>query len=502
MTAFAGLVAGEPSDEALVAAVHPAHWLTPTPPACYDLVVIGGGTAGLVAAAGAAGLGARVALVERHLLGGDCLNVGCVPSKALLHAARVVQGARAGAAYGLRAADALPDFGAVMTTLRARRAHLARHDAAARFRDLGVDVFLGAARFAGTDRVEVAGTTLRFARAVIATGARAAAPLVPGLADAGYLTHETVFGLVDRPRRLIVIGAGPIGCELAQAFCRLGSEVTVLARDPGLLPKEDRDAAAIVERRLAAEGVRFELGVELVGALRRGADKVVVYRRGDQTHEVAADELLVAVGRAANIEGLDLEAARVEFDRKGVTVDDRLRTSNRRIFAAGDVCSPYQFTHAADAMARLVLRNALFFGRARASALVIPWATCTSPEVAHVGVSAAAAAARGLTTHAVALADVDRAFLEDDTEGFVRIHADRKGRIHGATIVAANAGDLIGEVALAMTHGLGLGALSSTIHPYPTRAEALRKLGDAYQRTRLTPRVKRWLARIIRWRRR
>jgi pyruvate/2-oxoglutarate dehydrogenase complex dihydrolipoamide dehydrogenase (E3) component len=486
MTAFQGLLADDPHDAELVASVHPARWQAPAPAPRYNLVVVGAGTAGLVCAAGAAALGARVALVERELMGGDCLNYGCVPSKALIHEARIAHTTGRSA-----------DFAALMARLRARRAHIGHHDSAERFRGLGVDVFLGHARFTACDRLDVGGATLRFARAVIATGARAARLPVPGLGDVGYLTNETVFALTARPRRLAVIGAGPIGCELAQAFRRLGAEVTVVALDPRVLPKDDPDAAALVHRRLESEGVRLVLGTRLARVERRGPDKVIVHDRG----EVIGDEILVAAGRQPNVENLGLETAGVAHGKTGITVDDRLRTSNRRIYASGDVCSRFQFTHAADAMSRIVLRNALFFGRARASALVIPWASYTDPEVAHVGVSADEARDQGLATLTVEMGEVDRAFLEDDPDGFARVHVDRKGRIRGATIVTRGAGDLIGEVSLAMTHGLGLPALSSTIHPYPTRAEVLRKLGDAYQRTRLTPGLRRWFARFLGWRR-
>lgn len=488
-------------DRALVAAVHPANWLAPTPRGRYNLVVIGGGTAGLVSAVGAAGLGARVALVERHFLGGDCLNFGCVPSKALLRAAQAAHDVRTAGVFGIAASDVRVDFGAAMERMRRLRAEIAPHDSAARLARLGIDVFLGDARFAGPDEIEVGGQRLRFARAVIATGARAAVPAVEGLAAVGYLTNETVFSLTELPRRLVVIGAGPIGCELAQAFRRFGSEVTIVDRAEHLLPREDPAAAAVIAARLSAEGIQTVLGASLVRAEPRSDGKALVVRTaaGDQT--LVADAILVATGRTPNTQGLGLHTAGIDVTDRGIVVDDRLRTTNRRVFAAGDVASRFAFTHAADAMARIVVQNALFFGRKRASRLVIPWCTYTDPEIAHVGVSAAEAAARGLTTLTVPIAELDRARLDGDTEGFARAHVDRKGRILGVTLVSRHAGESIGEAVLAMTRGIRIGALASTIHPYPTQAEALKRLGDAFQRTRLTPRVRGLFERLLRWRR-
>jgi pyruvate/2-oxoglutarate dehydrogenase complex dihydrolipoamide dehydrogenase (E3) component len=493
------LVAGDPADAALLDSVHPAAWPNPEARGRYNLVVIGGGTAGLVCAVGAAALGARVALIERHWLGGDCLNVGCVPSKAVIRAARAAHDARTAEAYavGVDAIDV--DFAAAMARMRALRAQLAPHDSAARLASLGIEVFFGAATFVGRDVVEVAGQRLRFARAVIATGARATVPAVPGLADAGYLTNETAFALTTRPARLVVLGGGPIGCELAQAFRRLGSEVVLVERSERLLPRDDRDAAAVVRDQLVAEGVELVLGATIVRVER---DRTLVVDRGHGEERVRADHLLVATGRTPNLEGLGLEAAGIVATAHGIEVDDHLRTANRRVFAAGDVASRFQFTHAADAMARIVIQNALFFGRKRVSALTIPWCTYTDPEVAHVGMSAEAAAQRAdLTTLTVPLAEVDRAVLDGETAGFARVHTDRRGRILGATLVSRHAGETIGELALAMTHGLGLGDLAATIHPYPTQAEAVRKLGDAYQRTRLTPRVRRLLGWLMQRRR-
>lgn len=495
-----------PDDEynrALVASVHPRNWVNPTPTGRYNLVVIGAGTAGLVTAAGAAGLGAKVALIERELMGGDCLNVGCVPSKALLRVARAAADVRDAGNYGVQVPPgARVDFPAAMARLRRLRAAASPKDAAARFAALGVDVFLGHGRFIATDGLEVNGTTLRFRRAVIATGARASAPPITGLTETGYLTNETVFSLTQLPRRLAVIGAGPIGCELAQAFARCGAAVSVLEVAPQILIREDRDAAARVQQALLRDGIHLILNCRIASAQRRGAEKVLQLEVDGARTELPVDEILVGVGRAPNVEGLNLEAVGVAYDSKaGVQVNDRLQTTNPRIYAAGDVCAPYKFTHMADAMARLVIRNALFFGRATASALTVPWCTYTDPEIAHVGLYEEEARQRGIPvrTFVQELNDVDRAILDGETDGFVKVHVrDGTDTILGATIVARHAGEMLAELTLAMVGGVGLGTIAETIHTYPTQAEAIKKIADAYNRTRLTPLVKsvfeKWLA--------
>ncbi len=499
------LLPNDSHNQLLVSHTHPVEWRNPVPSGRYNLVVIGAGTAGLVSAAGAAGLGAKVALIERHLLGGDCLNYGCVPSKALIRAARSAAEIRRAGEFGVRApAGVQMDFAAAMERMRRLRAGLSPNDSAERFRRLGVDVFFGEARFVDSSTVEVSGQKLEFARAVIASGARAADPGIPGLADVGYLTNEAVFSLTDLPAKLLVLGAGPIGCELAQTFRRFGSEVHLIQRGSKILPREDADAAAIIQHRFEQEGVGLHLGVQVVRAERSNGGKRLVGQRDGRPWSLEGDTILVGVGRKANVEGLNLEAAGVAYDANGIHVNDHLRTSNARIFAAGDICSTFKFTHAADAMARIVLQNALFFGRKRMSSLVIPWCTYTDPEVAHVGLTEAEAAQRGtlVDTFTVPFNENDRAILDGETEGFARIHV-RQGtdRIAGATVVASHAGEMMGEITLAMTRRIGLGALASTIHSYPTQAEAIKKLGDLYQRSRLTPRVAAILRTILRWRR-
>jgi pyruvate/2-oxoglutarate dehydrogenase complex dihydrolipoamide dehydrogenase (E3) component len=380
--------------------------------------------------------------------------------------------------------------------MRRLRADLSSVDSARRFAGLGVDVFLGHARFTGPDRVMVGDQMLRFRRAVIATGARAAVPPISGLAEAGYYTNETIFTLTERPGHLVVLGAGPIGCELAQAFARLGSRVTVLDRGERALSRDDADAARIVEASLRADGVTLEFGARVERVTRNPGRVRTRFTQGAQAREVECDAILVAAGRAPNVVDLGLEAAGVKSGERGVVVDDRLRTSNRRVYAIGDVASRYQFTHVADFHARLVIANALFFGRGRASRLVIPWTTYTSPEVAHVGLTPEDAARRGVAieTVTVSLAHVDRAVLAGDTDGFLRVHLRRgSDTIAGVTVVAPDAGDLIAEAALAMTNGLGLSAMGRTIHPYPTVAEAYRKAADLRRKEKLTPLAKRVL---------
>ncbi len=490
----------------LLSNVHPPNWQNPTPAPCYNLVVIGAGTAGLVTAAGAAGLGAKVALVEKSLLGGDCLNVGCVPSKAVIRSGRAVFDAKEAGHFGVRVGGpAQADFAAVMERMRKLRADLSPNDSAQRFAKLGVDVFLGDARFAGPDTVEVAGQTLRFKRAVIATGARATEPPIPGLTEVGYLTNETVFSLTQCPPRLAVIGGGPIGCELAQAFQRLGSQVSLFHKNAHLLDREDMEAAAIVQSAFIREEVTLHLNAKTIRVERNGGAKIIWYESQGKEVSVVVDEILSGTGRAPNVEGLNLETVGVQYDRReGILVNDCLQTSNPHIYGAGDVCLDWKFTHAADFSARIVIQNALFLGRKKASALTMPWCTYTDPEIAHVRFYERDARERGMEvdTYVREFKEVDRAVLDGEEDGFVKFHV-RKGHdeILGATIVARHAGEMISEISVAMAARIGLGKLASVIHPYPTQAEALRQCGDAYNRTRLTPTVKKWMGRWLAWQR-
>ncbi len=493
----------------LASNVHPHDWINPEPAERYNLVVIGAGTAGLVTAIGAAGLGAKVALVERKLMGGDCLNVGCVPSKALIRAARAAADVRDAREFGVNVPDGVTiDFPKIMERMRRLRADISPHDSAQRFADQGIDVFIGNGVFESDDTVAVGDKKLKFTKAVIATGARAAELTTPGLAEAGYLTNETVFSLTELPKRLGVIGAGPIGCELAQAFARFGSEVYLVESEHSIMTREDPDAAAIVEQHMTErDGIKLLCcGKNLTVRAESDGKHLEVDSHGTH-YDVVVDEILVGVGRAPNVEGLGLDKVNVQFDTKrGIEVDDKLRTTNKRIFACGDVASKYKFTHTADALARIVIQNSLFPFKpgARASALTIPWCTYTDPEVAHVGMYAEDAKAAGIETDEfrVDLSGLDRAILDGETEGFIKVLTKKgKDQIVGATIVARHAGEMISEVTLAMVAGVGLGTIANTIHPYPTQAEVIKRAGDAYNRTRLTPFVASLFKKIMAWQR-
>jgi pyruvate/2-oxoglutarate dehydrogenase complex dihydrolipoamide dehydrogenase (E3) component len=489
----------------LIQNLHPPGWVNPTPTGRYNLVVIGAGTAGLVSSAGGAALGAKVALIERHLMGGDCTNYGCVPSKAIIRSGRASFAVREACAFGTCTADsARVDFSQVMERMRRLRAQISANDSVERFTKLGAEVYLGDAKFVGKHEIEVDGRRLSFSKAIIATGARAAELTLPGFQEVGYLTNETVFSLEELPKSLLVIGGGPIGCELAQTFRRFGSDVTLLTRGKRLLPRDDADAAEILKRRFEREGIGLILGAKLLRAERENDLRQVIFDRGAGEEKLPAHEILLAVGRRPNIEGLNTEAAGVKTDKSGGLVDDRLRTSNPDIYAAGDICSPYQFTHAAEAMARLAIQNALFFGRKRTSDLVIPWTTYTDPEVAHVGITEKEATNRGddVVTFNKELADTDRAILDGETEGYVRLYMNREdGRLLGTTVVGSHAGESIGEAVLAITQKLKVGDLSGVIHPYPTQAEAIKRAADLQFRSRLKPWMRRLLEKYFRYRR-
>ena len=496
--------------------VRPPGWTNPTPDGPYNVVVVGAGTAGLVTAGIAAALGAKTALIERGLMGGDCLNVGCVPSKALIRSARCAAEVRDAAGFGVKVDGYTVDFPAVMERLRRLRAQISPNDSAAKFRDhYGADVYIGDATFTGPDALNVVGDDgavrkLTFAKAAVCTGARAAAPPIQGLQEAGYLDNETVFGLTELPESLVVLGGGPIGSELAQCFARFGSQVTLLERGGEILSNDAPDAAALVRAALERDGVDVRLNTE--------ADRVETSPAGKTVHlkgggSVTAAEILVGIGRKPNVDGLGLEAAGVTYDEKtGVEVDDSLKTSNPKIYAAGDVCFKLKFTHAADFLARTLIRTGVapsvpLVGGAKASDLVIPWCTYTSPELAHVGLTAAGAQEKGveIDTYEQPFAEVDRAILESADgapAGFARVHCEKgTDTVVGATVVGEQAGELISQFSLAMTKGVGLADFAATIYPYPTVAEAVRKLGDAYNRGKLTPTAKKAFGVWFKWKR-
>lgn len=468
--------------------VRPPDWRNPQPRDRYSLVVVGGGTAGQVAAYAAVALGAKVALIEHDLVGGNCLNIGCVPSKSIIRTSRLYAEMRHAKQYGAQTpADIRVDFAAVMQRMRGIRARISRAESVRRLVAANVDVFFGDARFTGDDTLSVDSTKLRFKKAIIATGARPDTPSIPGLAEAGYFTNETVFDLTEAPRRLLVIGGGPLGCEMAQAFCRLGVQTIIAQERPLFLPREERDAAQILADSFARDGMEVRLNAEAVGVRVENGQKLVDLVSDGYKTTVTVDAILTGTGRVPNVDELNLEAAGVKYDNTiGVHVDDFLQTSNRRIYAAGDACLADKFNHTADASARLAVRNALLFGRQRLSALVIPWCTYTDPEIAHVGLYVRQALERKIPvkTFTIPMHDVDRAITDDDEMGFVKIHVrERTDRILGATIVARHAGEMINEITLAMVAGIGLHTIAHTIHSYGTQAEGIKLAADAFSRT-------------------
>ncbi len=491
MTNFDSMDLRDEHDRKLVARVRPEAYRNPEPADVYDLVVIGAGTAGLVAAAGAAGLNARVALIERDLMGGDCLNVGCVPSKLMISSARAVTEIKQAAGLGISiSGEPKVDFSEVMTRMRRLRSDLSSHDSVERFTELGVDVFLGPGRFVDCTSVEVGGRILRFVKAVICTGSRASVPAIPGLDQVSFDTNETIFSFTELPERLGIVGAGFIGCEMAQTFSRLGSRVSLFASERGVMPMESRDAAEIVIRGLHEDGVRIFTHGRRLEFEADGQGIRVQERNGDAERKETVDRLLIATGRTPNLEGLELEKAEVRYSDQGIVIDDFFRTSNSRIYASGDVCSRHRFTHAVDIMSRSVLANALFKGRKRYSRLVIPRCLYTHPELAHVGVEPGGLDDQGrkFTELTLPLSDMDRAVIDGRTDGFIRVYLKQNSdRILGATIVSDNAKDLIGLFTIAITRQIGLGAFSRMVFPYPSYAEAIRKLADKYQKSRLNP---------------
>ena len=474
-------------ERARAADLSPTAWVNPTPVDRYALVVLGAGYAGLSAAQMAAARGIKVALVERDRLGGTCLNTGCVPSKAIIRTSRLYADMRNAAIYGAQVPPAMPmDFAATMARMRRIRAQIG-HDVSVReLAAAGVDVFFGEARFVAADALDVDRTRLRFDKALVATGARPCQPDIPGLAEAGYLTNETFFEIDALPRRLLVIGGGPIGCEQAQALRRLGAQTTIVQSAPLFLEREERDAAQLLSDALARDGVAVRLNTRLEAVRLVHGVKHVDLVSDDYRNTIEVDAILAGVGRLPNVEGLGLETVGVAYDTQhGITVDDFLRTGNRRIFAAGDVCLAHKYGHTAATSAELAVENALFGKRRRWSHEIIPWVTFTDPEVAHVGLYVREANQRGVPvkTYTVLMHEVDRAVIDGEDAGFVKIHV-REGsdRILGATIVARHAGDMINELTLAMGAGIGLRRLARVMHAYDTQAEAIQKVASACER--------------------
>lgn len=465
----------------------------------FDIAVIGGGSGGLVVAAGGSTLGAKVALVERHRLGGDCLWYGCVPSKTLIKSARVAYEMRNAQRWALAPADPAPQLARVMERVRDVIAQIEPNDSPARFRSLGVEVVFGEGRFVSPDAFEVGGRRLTAKTFVIATGSRPAIPPVPGLDQVPYLTNESVFDLRERVTSLLVIGAGPVGCELAQAFSRLGSDVAVVDMAPRALAREDGDLADVVQAQLAGEGVRFRFDATLARVGGRAGDIAAIVKRSDGADEtLRATHLLIAAGRVPNLEGLALDAAGIATKHGRIVVDDRLRTSRRHIYVIGDAAGGHQFTHLAEHHAGVVLRHAIFRMKWVRPSQIVPWCTYTDPELARVGLSETEAAQRGVAhrVYRFPFAEIDRARTEGETEGFAKLVTTPSGKLLGGAIVGPHAGELIAEFALALARGLSAKDISGVIHAYPTLASISRRVADARLKEGLTPTTKRWIRRL------
>ena len=472
--------------------VHPSDWPTKPSSEIYDMVAIGAGTAGLVSSGGAAMLGARSALIERHNMGGDCLVTGCVPSKTLIKSAHVAHQARHAHEFGVNVGEVKVDFTAVMERLRRVRADMAHHDGAKKLDDMGVDVLFGTAKFTGPNTLDLDGTEVRFRRAMICTGGRPFVPGIPGLRE-NCMTSESFFEQTELPARLLVLGGGPIGCELAQSMQRLGSQVTMLVRGGKLMSKDDPEAGKIAEEVFEEEGLQVRFKTNLLNVEPcDGGLKCTIESNGKE-EEATFDKILVAAGRIPNTEGLGLEAAGVEFDKRGVKVNHLHQTTNKRIYAAGDICSPMQFTHAAFAQAEYATLNALmpYPYRLNARDRVMSWVTYTDPEVAHAGVSWPDLQKLDVDVYELPMKDNDRAQTESEHRGFCRIYC-KKGtdKVIAGTIVCENAGEMIAELSLAVTRGLKLRHIQETIHSYPTRVEVIRNVATEWKFTTLTPSAK------------
>ncbi len=476
-----------PVESELLRNLHPPQWRNPQPASKYGLAVIGAGPAGLAAAQSAAASGTRVALIECDLVGGDCLNYSCDPSKALIRTARAYGDMDNARHYGASApADTPVDFRAAITRMLHLRTRLSRAWSVHELAESGIDVFFGQARFTAANALAVDDLPLRFRHALIATGGQPDIPAITGLQDIDYCTNESIFGIAELPRRLLVIGGGPLGCELAQTFSRFGSKVIIVQDAPLFLPREERDAAQILSVAFARDGIEVRLNTE-VTALRKvdGAIHADLLS-DDYPSQAVTDAVLIGTGRLPRIDGMDLSAAGVEHDfDNGIHVDDFLCTSNPAIHAAGDACLQDKYAHMAKASARIAVANALHGPHQRMSELVVPWCTYTDPEIAHVGLYARDAMDRGipLSTFTIPLHEVDRAILDGEDIGFVKIHvADGSDRILGATIVSRHAGELIGQITQAMVAGLGMRGLARVLHPYPTQSAALGMAAEAWCR--------------------
>jgi pyruvate/2-oxoglutarate dehydrogenase complex dihydrolipoamide dehydrogenase (E3) component len=474
-------------EQIFLSRVRPEHWENPEPRNRYDLAIVGAGPAGLAAAESAARLGFSVVLIERNRVGGNSLNVGSVPSKAIIATARVYSTMPEAEAFGAPVPnEPALEFDKVMARMRRIRMRISEHHSVHDLAALGIDIFFGSARFASVDALLVGDTRLHFKKALIATGARPRAPDIEGLDQVGYRTSATIFDMTTLPRRLAVIGGGPLGCELAQAFCRLGSHVTIVQNDPLFLPREERDAAEILSRSLARDGVEIRLNTRVVGARRDRGTKTLQIVNSGMESEIQADEVLLSIGRVPNVEELGLETAGVDFDTdEGIKVDDFLSSTNPNIYAAGDVCLELKFTNAAQSSAGMAVQNALMKMQQRKSGSTIPWCTYCDPEIAHIGLHVWEARQQSIPikSFTVMMHDVDRSITDGQNTGFVKVHiAQGSDRILGATIVASRASELINEMAVIMNTGIGMRALAAVVHTYPAQSGAIMLAAQAYTR--------------------
>ena len=466
-----------------------------------DLCVIGGGSAGLSIAAGAVQMGSSVVLIENHKMGGDCLNYGCVPSKALLAAGKKAQSFRKANKMGIKGSLESVEFEAVMGHVKNVIATIEPHDSQERFEGLGVTVLRGSGKFTGPKELEIDGQKIRARRFVVATGSTAFVPPIPGLDQIDYLTNESVFDLAALPSKLLVVGGGPIGCELAQAFRHLGAQVAIFEMF-SLMPKDDPEAVEIVRQSLVNDGVEIFEDAQVSGFEKSTSGAKILFEKNGEQQEIEGSHVLIATGRKPSVDGLGLEQAKVDFDRRGIKVDKGLRTSNRKIYAAGDVAGSYQFTHVAGYHAGVIVRSALFRLPAKVDYKAVPWVTYTSPEVANVGLTEVEAKDQGLD-YQILRAEFDgndRAVAEDDKQGFVKVLVTPKGKILGASMVGTNAGEIIQVWALAITNKLKISALTSMISPYPTRGEINKRAAGSFYTPKLfsekTKKIVRFLARF------
>jgi pyruvate/2-oxoglutarate dehydrogenase complex dihydrolipoamide dehydrogenase (E3) component len=470
----------KPDDEhVFLRRVRPEQWQNPVPNGVYDLAILGAGPAGIAAAEEAVRLGARVALIERNRIGGNSLNAGSVPSKSIVKSAGVYAAMHDSEQFGAPIPSEPPlDFAKVMDRMRRIRTRISEHHSVEKLRALGIDIIFDTARFEAAGTMRVGKTELRFKKAIIATGARPKAPLeIPGLEQTGYRTSATIFDMDVLPKRLAVVGGGPLGCELAQAFSRLGSHVTIVQNDAKFLPREERDAAEILSRSMARDGVEIRLNTTVVGAHGMEGAKILETINNDVECNIEADEVLLSIGRVPNVENLSLEKVGISIDaERGIKVDDFLATTNPAVYAAGDVCMDLKFTNTAQASARIAVRNALSGGIERHSQLVIPWCTYCDPEIAHIGLHVWEARLQSvpIKSYTIMMHDVDRAITDSSDIGFVKIHvAEGADRILGATIVASRASELINEMSVVMSAGLGMAALAKMEHTYPAESGAI-----------------------------